>query len=834
MAPHSAPAWQSLPLEPNSFIGRERDLNDLLRLLRTNRVVTLCGVGGIGKTRLALRLAARATGQFADGVWLTELADVTHREQVVSRIAAAVGVTEENDRNLGGTLRDALRPRRMLLVLDNCEHVIEDVAALCRLLLADCPGVSLVLTSREPARLTGEAVWRVPPLAVPHPDSDDPADSEAVRLFIHRARSGVHDFAVTAERLRIISDICRRLDGIPLAIELAAARTRLLSPQQIAARIDDRFRFLTNGDRNAPPRQQTLRAVIDWSYEMLSEPERVLLRRLSVFSGWDLEGAEQVCADATLPEADILDLLSSLTDRSLVTVVGESGGRVRYRLLDTIRHYAATRLTESGEEERIRLRHRLRMGRLADELAGKAVLGGRIPWSQRWEVWYRVVEEYDNLRVALSWSAARGEGAEGLRLCLALRPFWIVGGHFAEGSQWTDRFLAMEQTDTALWGRAMVQRAELAWEQKDHRHAKTVAEEGLRRCRATGSTSSVTIALNILAMMDMRDQLYERARLRLSEALALSRAESDLWNEGIARGTLGAVAKHIGDLDEAIEQYETALDLLRGIDHRWGVARTLIGRGVVAEVRGELGDAEECYREALGIQRDLEALPELARCLAGVGRIAARRGATVRAYTHLSEALLLSHSTGQRIGVARGLAAIARVARGDGLAADACRLGGAAEAIREVAGFPALKPILFTAAETVSVDPDAVTRWWSEGRALSLDEAVNLALGVTEGHRVPPPRDTRAPYPPQATSPLTRREHEVALLVAEGLSNRGIGGRLFISPATVARHIANINTKLGFHSRTQIAAYIDEYERTGVEEELSPKRGERTGETAGR
>ncbi|MFC7329493.1 LuxR C-terminal-related transcriptional regulator [Marinactinospora rubrisoli] len=809
MALHTAPARQNLPLEPNNFVGRERDLSDLLRLLQANRMVTLCGVGGIGKTRLALRVAAHASGVFADGVWLVELADARTRRGIVARTAAVLGVAEESDRELVDTLHDALRRRHLLLVLDNCEHVIDEVAALARTLVDRCPSVTLLLTSREPARIGGEVVWRVPPLAVPPPDEDDdPGGSEAVRLFVERAHAAVPHQRLSPDQLRTVAEICRRLDGIPLGIELAAARVRLLSLAQIADRLDDRFRLLTDGGRGAPARQRTLRAVIDWSHDLLCETERVLFRRLSVFTSWHLELAERVCADALLPEGEILDAIASLVDRSLVVVIGEYQGRVRYRLLDTIRQYAAERLAEAGERPVVEARLRDQMLALAEELAANAVRGHGIAWPDRFEVWYRVLAEYENVRVVLAQCAEQNDVESGLRLCVSMRPFWMASGYFSEGASWSDLFLSAECGGDALRGQAMVRRAELAWDQRDHRHAAEIGERGLRLCRAAGDTASVALALNILAMVDLRAGARERAATRLAEVLELTRAVGDPWNEGIARGTLGALAAQRGDLAAASAHYDAALVILRGIDHRWGVGRTLIGQGMVAETQGDLFGADRCYREALDIQRGIGATPELARCLAGVGRIAARQGATAQAYDYLSESLLLSHGTGQRLGVARGLSAIARIAAPEGVVEEACLLAGAAAAIRERAGAPG--PALPWPEEDApaGVDPETVSAWLADGRGLDLDAAVSLALRVTESRQRPRTRPAAGRPPGGARPVLTPREQEIALLIGERMSNRLIAERLFISPTTVARHIANIHTKLGFNSRTQIAAWV--------------------------
>ncbi len=798
MAANTAQAQQNLPLELNRFVGREGDLDAILRLLRTHRLVTLCGMGGIGKTRLALRAAARAAERFPDGVWLCEMSEAATREEVVARIAGALGARGDSERSPEQALDDVLRSRHLLLVLDNCEHVVADVSAVVERFLTRCPRVSFLVTSREPLRTPGESVWRVLPLTVPGPGPDDPLGAESVQLFVDRARANAHDFTVTPERLDSIAEICRRLDGIPLGIELAAARVRLLSVAQIAERLSDRFAVLTYGDRSAPARQRTLRAVIDWSHDMLDDREQTLLRRLSVFSDWDLELAELVCADEALPARSLLDLLVSLVDRSLVTVVGEVQGRMRYRMLDTIRHYASARLAASGEEERLRLRHREQMLALAEELAHNAVAGHGVCWSRRFSSFQRVCAERDNMWAALNWSAERGDAVEGLRLCVALRPYWMVNGLLSEGAQWTDRFLALDCADEALRGRAMVRRAELAWDRNDQVHAVRVGEEGLRLCQEAGDHASVALALNILAMSDIRAGRLDRAGQRLAESVALTRATDDPWNEGIARSTQGALAARQGRLAEAGARYEEALTLLRVIDHRWGVGLTLIGQGRVAEASGDLSGAERCFREALEIQRAIGGAPELARCLAGVGRVLARRGKVAEAYGCLRESLTLCHHTGQRLGTARGLLAVATVAAAQGHAEEATLLAGAADRIREASGHSA-------SGDPWPLRDGSFDRWWQEGRRTDVDEAVRRALRLAETGAAP---TGSAPADADAAV-LTPREREVAQLVGRGMSNRSIAEQLFISPATVARHVANINTKLGFHSRNQIAAWIN-------------------------
>ncbi len=343
-------------------MGREREVGELRGLAASLRAVTLCGPGGIGKTRLALRVLDGLSEMFPDGVWFIELGDLRQPDLVVSRVASVIGVDEEPGRPLLETLADALRPRRLLLVLDTCEHLIDSCARLCHRLLASSAGLHVLATSREPLRTAAETVWQVPPLSLPRPGTAETPEElsryEAVRLFSDRAEASLSGFALDAANASAVAALCRSLDGVPLAIELAAAWVRVLSVEQILIRLADRFRLLTSGDRTAPPRQRTLRAAIDWSHDLLADREQVLLRRLSVFAGWSLEMAEQICPGDDLPAAEVLDLLAALVGKSLAVMDTAASVPARYRMLDTIREYAASRLDEAGETAI--MQHRLR------------------------------------------------------------------------------------------------------------------------------------------------------------------------------------------------------------------------------------------------------------------------------------------------------------------------------------------------------------------------------------------------------------------------------------------------------------------------------------------
>jgi predicted ATPase/DNA-binding CsgD family transcriptional regulator len=821
----------SISDEPDSFVGREQELGELLRLARDKRAVTLAGAGGIGKTRLLLRLMAALAGDFPDGTWLIELADLRQPDLVVSRVAAAIGVAEEPGIPLLDTLADALRTRRLLLALDNCEHLVDACASLCQRLLASSPGLRVLATSRESLRMAAEAVWPVPPLALPAAVlaagvlPDDVGSYDAIALFAERAAAASAGFVLGPANAVAVVAVCRALDGLPLAIELAAAWVRVLSVEQIAARLGDRlgdrpgdrpadrFQLLTTRDRTTPPRQRTLRAAIDWSHDLLTPAEQVLLRRLSVFAGWSLEMAEQVCADAELSGGQVLDLLVALADKSLVEVEPDTSGETRYRMLETIREYAGERLAAAGETAAVR-------GRLGDYTVRYAEYSMSIgmalvpaPWSARVAVFRRYDADADNAREVLSWCLAQGDVETGLRICTAIRPCWIVRGTFEEGAEWLDSFLAADLggVPAAVHGPALVGRAQLALP-SDPRRAEAWATGGLELCSAAGDKFWTAAALNLLAEAAVHTGRLDEAGKRAEEALALARESADRWNEGYALGTCATAAGHQGNLREAQELAEAALAVMREIDQRWGAARSLLGLGDLARLRRDPDAARPEYLAALIVLREIDAGPETARCLAGLGRIAIDQGDLARARAYLAESLQLSLAAGSRIGIARGLSSFAALAVREGDPGRAVQLVAAVTALRETAHLPAV-PGSSTQRYLDAAAPlgtPAVSRLWTQGLALTPAAAADLALRPAAA----PPEPVPAPQPasplpdPASASHLTPREHEVVALIARGRSNKAIADELYISPATAARHVANILAKLSFTSRSQIAAWF--------------------------
>jgi predicted ATPase/DNA-binding CsgD family transcriptional regulator len=804
-------------------------------LLADVRMLTLCGPGGVGKTRLASRLALQLADEFSGGAWLVELADTRDPALIAMLIAATLGIREEPDRPVTETLTDALRQRHLLLVLDTCEHLIDAIAGLTHLLLANCPSVRIVATSREPLRVRGETVWRVPPLALPPPDGQadqeqaELAGYEAVRLFVDRAAAVRPGFTLSPRNAGAVSRLCRTLDGIPLAIELAAARMRALSAEQIAARLDDRFRLLASGDRGAPERQQTLLSAVDWSHELLTDSEQVLLRRLAVFSGWNLEMAEQVCADERVPPEQVLELLAGLIDKSLVTLDGEVDGSARYRLLDTMREYAAARLAGSGEEPVIRQRHLEFMLQLAEEVINRAFRRGDPPWPDRVAMYLRSARELPNYRAALATALEYGQVEQGLRLCSALRAPWVVYGDVSEGTGWFERFLQLPgDVAVAIRARALTLSAELAFEQQDYARAATAAQTAADLCAAGGEPGS-SGALRLLGLISLRAGRPDQALASVQEAIDAARADHDDWEEGLALTARATVLARLGRLDEAGEAFEVALEVLAD-NNQWGVAHALSGFGSLARARGDNEAALRHFRSALTLFEEIDARTEIARCMAGIGWVTLAAGDLAGAAVSLSQSLQLCVAIGQRLGIARGFDAIAALAAASGDPATAVRLQGAAGALRDIVGpvrsaaaQTRLDEVLATARRLVGAQNAA--RLLADGARLGVHEAVSCAVELAASIAGPAaataPAELAGPDGYVAASgtgtapaggglgapALTAREHQIADLIARGMSNRAIAAELVISPATAARHVANIFTKLGVTSRAQVAAW---------------------------
>ncbi len=515
----------NLPRQLTSFIGREKEMAEVRRLLSGASLVTLVGSGGAGKTRLALQVAADVVNDYPGGVWLAEFAPIADPALVPNAVASVLNVPEQPGRDMTETLVDFLRPKALLLLLDNCEHLLPACRALAAALLRKCPQVSILATSREGLGVPGEILWRVPSLTVPEdirhlPPSEELVLYDAVRLFVDRAVASTPGFTVTNENAPAVAQVCQRLDGIPLAIELAAARVKVLAVDQIAARLGDRFRLLTGGSPSLLPRHQTLRGAIDWSYRLLSETEQVLLWRLSVFAGgWALDSAESVCAGGSVDAASILDLLTSLVDKSLV-LAETHRGEARYRLLETVRQYARDRLVEAGEDAEVRTRHRTWCVALAER--GAAELRG-----PRQRIWLeRLEREHDNLGAALAWGRDDPGGADAmLRLAGALGPwFWWFRGYWGEARRWLEEALNdRRDAPRTLLPVVYYCATYYAWRLGDHERAKMLAEEGLAVARDLGDKSNSAFLLSQLGIVAMLQKTYAEAGELFEESVRVAR-----------------------------------------------------------------------------------------------------------------------------------------------------------------------------------------------------------------------------------------------------------------------------------------------------------------------
>jgi predicted ATPase/class 3 adenylate cyclase len=684
----------NLPQQATSFIGRDKELAELRRMLASTRLLTLTGSGGCGKTRLALQVAADSLEAFADGAWLVELAPLSDPALVAQAVATVLGLKEEPGKPIMQTLAVHLEDKRLLLLLDNCEHLLDGCAKLADALLRQCLPLTILATSREVLGMAGEQAYRVPSLSMPDPKHAHTAATiapfAAVQLFAGRALLGRPDFRVTDQNASALASICHRLDGIPLAIELAAARVRSLSVEQIGGKLDQRFRLLTGGSRTALPRQQTLRSLIDWSYDLLDDRERRLLQRLSVFAGgWTLEAAEQVCSDAGAQDQGVVDLLTSLCDKSLV-VVEESGGYYRYRLLETVRQYARERLLEGGDGETFRERHRDCIVALAEAAAPKLRSSAQLEWLRRLEF------EHENLRAALEWSLAEPGSRQGLRLCGALQFFWIMRGHLSEGREWCARFLAKAGAD-----------------ERTKEHASV---------------------LNAAGLFAYRQGDCAAARALHEKSLAIRRQMGDKLGVGVSLGNLGLVAADEGDHASAKALHEESLAIARELGNRNGIVASIGNLGSAAHDRGDFAAARALYAESLAILRELGDRQGTAITLHRLALIDAAQGDHPAAGVLYRESLTILRELGDSGRIAYSLHELAAVAAALGSPVRAARLWGAEERLRAEVGSPVSaheRPDYdreIAAARAALGDDPAFDRAWQDGSGLTLEQAIALAM----------------------------------------------------------------------------------------------------------
>ncbi|WP_241031376.1 ATP-binding protein [Rhodococcus koreensis] len=758
----------NLPLELTSFVGRRHEVAEARRLLSSSRLLTLTGVGGVGKTRLALRVAAEVKRAFRDGVWLVGLGDLRDPVLVPDTIATGLGLREQSFRPTLTMLAEYLRDRQLLLVLDNCEHLVDEVAKSVETLLTSCSDLRILATSREPLGIGGESAMRVPPLAVPDPYRSVSLRSlpryESVTLFAERAAAALPGFELTEDNQLAVAQICSRLEGLPLPIELAAARLRAMSVTQILQRLTDRFKLLTGGSRVAPGRQQTLRLSMDWSFELCTTHERQLWARLSVFAGgFELDAAEEICADE-LNSGRLLDHVVSLVDKSIL-IREEPGKVVRYRLLETLREYGREKLQEAGEDSQLRRRHR--------DWYKKMALRAEVEWisPSQVELITRLQREQTNLREALKFSMTDPtESESGVEIAAALYPFWRLRSPLGEGRHWLDLALASQGGQPST-GRvkALCADSMLAGVQGDLRAAAARIEEA--RVVAT--------------------------KIGGDEMGALVTSDE------------GRLSLYAGDLAHAVACFESAVNFFRkgGNIHR--VIGDLLGLGLACGLNGDIERAVACHEEVLSLAEPRGESVYRSYALWILGMLVAQQGDPVRATTLLEQGLQLTRVVDDPLTSAWCLEALAWIAAGDQRAQRAAILLGSAESLgKKVGGRTAIVPNLLLYHEECErrtrrvLGDRAFQSAYAQGEAFGYEEALAYALD----EQFP----TASPASTSDSTTLTKRELEVATLVAQGLTNRAIATKLVISQRTAQGHVEHVLAKLGFTSRAQIAAWMVE------------------------
>jgi predicted ATPase/DNA-binding CsgD family transcriptional regulator len=824
-----------LPVPLTPLVGREREIAAISVFLSRPevRLVTLTGTGGVGKTRLALKVAA-ASCDFSDGICFVALAALTDPGLVASTIAQTLSVREQGSQPLLDTMKDHLRDKELLLLLDNFEQVVSAAPVVAELLAA-APRLHVLVTSRTSLHLSGEHEFVVPPLSLPDlrdlPPLDRLTHFEAVRLFIERAQAVQSDFAITEENAAAIAAICHHLDGLPLAIELAAGRSKLFSPQALLPRLRNRLKLLVGGAQDLPLRQQTLRSTIAWSYDLLDEVEKTLFRRLAVFvGGCTLEAAEAVCRVHADLEVDMVDLVVRLVDKSLLRQEAEVDGEPRLLMLETIREYALERLAASGETETVRRWHATYFLAIAEQSDPQLSSTEQSTWRRR------LVLEQDNLRAALRWTLDSQEVEMGLQLAGALLRFWrICLNRPREGRSWLEQMLAQPgaKARTAARAKALRVAGAMAYYQGDFLEAHRLLEASVTISREMGTAGKgeLASALALLGHVALLQGNSSTAKELAGESLQLSQEVGDRWSIAMALRLLGEATGELGDLIVARSLLEESAALFRTIGDRRYHMILVDALGLVALRQGDHAAAHAHFEETLSVARAMGDGPFTAHALAHLGTVALRRGDYPQAAALYQQSLTLNREQANRDGTVEDLAGLAEVASLLGQPERAARLFGAVESLREESGI-ALTHLRRSDYDRVvgnihaHLDEAAFTEAWTQGRAMSLAQAIVQAGEMKESPLVGtaqqanaedalshlPPGVLSSPPSPRRTlkqqfGGLTSREREVARLVAQGKSNRAIADELVVGLSTVEAHITHIFTKLGFSSRAQIAAW---------------------------
>jgi predicted ATPase/DNA-binding CsgD family transcriptional regulator/Flp pilus assembly protein TadD len=756
-----------LPVEVNSFVGRRGELAEIRRLLGISPLVTLVGPGGVGKTRLVRRAASGLERTFHDGVRYVELGDLRSPDLLLPTVAEALGIHEQSSTLTLQTLIDKLIRSRTLLVLDNCEHLLDEAARLVDSFLRGCPELRVLATSREPLGIPGESKLLVPPLTVPdlafeHLTAPSLQQFEAVNLFTDRAVSALPGFELTHENSEDIARTCQRLDGIPLALELAAARLRTLSPRQLADRLGDRYELLTGGSRVAPERHQTLRLCVDWSYDQCSEKERLLWSRLSVFvGGFELDAVEGTCAFGTLPQVELLNLLSSLVDKSIVIRDG-SHNKASFRMLETLREYGRERLIETDELGDMRRRHLDWYAGMLAQVKADLISPRQLTWAGRLD------QELPNIRAALDHSLSEeGSALSGLRMTTALNLYWISRGLLSEGRYWLGRATNAEIPPDDSHVEALYSVGALAGLQGD----LPAAAEATTRChqmaRILGTPAANAYAANVSGMLALTTGDLPAAISHMERAAEAHHLTGDLIGEIEMRVAHGLACAMLGDAAGAVESHKQVLALTQPRGETWYQAYSLWAYGLAMWRVGEFATAKSLLEQSLSLRRVMSDLLGSVWCLEALAFVAVAEQDAQRAAVLFGASAALSHDAGTPTGTFPDLASAY---------ADSRRIVERALGSREF------------------------DKAFAQGGGYTYDEAVAFALGTQTSKR---PTDNS-----RDKSLLTPRQNEVAELVASGLTNKGIADRLVISERTAQGHVEAILVKLGFTTRSQIAAWL--------------------------